>query len=235
MIAGAANRRSCRKDPSPGSRAVRRGVLVGSCGLLLAGAVVVIAVLVGEGGAGPSPSRRGATLPVAVTTGSSGPRAEAATSATSATIPPCTNGSPGPGEIDGVPGCLAAQFPDDYAGIHQTGFADMTILEVHPTAALQSAAVSGFVGYQVSFATARYTLAQLQQVQRTISATLHTVEDRPFGLLSVGVNQETNQVHVTVTEHTTLAAATRYFTEGYPAGMVTVTATVPQTASPRLR
>ena len=140
-----------------------------------------------------------------------------------------------PSEINDVPSCLAAQFPNDYAGVYQTSENAMTIVEVHRTPTLEAAATAGLTPYEVLFATATYSYAQLQQVRNAITAVRTTLQAEGIETLSLGVNTKTNQVTVGVTKAETVAAVGRYLDGRFGDGIVTVYAMAVEQAEPAHR
>lgn len=141
----------------------------------------------------------------------------------------------GPSEIDSVPSCLAAQFPNDYAGVYQTSEVAMTIVEVYRTPTLEAAATSGLAPYEVSFATVAYSYAQLQQVRNVITLVRSTLQAGGIEILSLCVNTESNQVTVGVTKAETVAAVGQYLGSHFGEGMITARPAAIENAEPARR
>jgi hypothetical protein len=164
-----------------------------------------------------------AFMMTAVPAGSAGASSNHSTTPT--TTVNCGTQPVGPEELNNMPGCLAAQFPDDYGGVFavpDTTGAHWVIAEVHHTPLLETAAVDGLHRLTVSFKLVSHTLAELNQVRQSISSKSAFLEKWGVKWFGVGINEETNVVTVKVIRKETLPKALRYFKQHFP-GIVKVT------------
>jgi hypothetical protein len=131
----------------------------------------------------------------------------------------CGTEPTGPREFTDFRSCLAKQYPDNYGGMYVSGGAsntEWTLVEVHHTLALESAAVNGLHRVHVSFKLAPYPYAHLEAVAKKIDASRASLATLGVTRLSAKVNQETNNVTVSVTVRRTQDNVRRYFTRHFP-------------------